>query len=194
MNTNSKIVWDFNLEPSNLSQNHYIYDKDWNWKTLWMKEQLEKKEDNLLKIYIDVSKENYFDEFIKEIENYIEQIWKKDLYNEDIKWFIYDWELNINSFQKLALYLQELVDFGILEKTNKLNIAAKIVLFIDNCDKLDDNNKQDLNSLIWYRERNTIYFIWIKWERKDYILYTNFSEIVLTENNDFYSRKIIDIL
>ena len=88
----NKLEWNnWSVEPFNFWQNHYIFDKDWNSKTLWMKDKIKETEDWLYKSYIDVSKDNYFDEFVKEIESYIKNIWKKAEYDAEISYMYENW-------------------------------------------------------------------------------------------------------
>lgn len=190
----NKLEWNnWDVEPFNFWQNHYIFDKDWNSKTLWMKDKIKETEDWLYKSYIDVSRENYFDEFVKEIESHITNIWKKTEYDAEISFIYNDW-LTINNFTDLSIYLKILIDNNILKKSINNSNNSEIVLFIDNCDLLDFEEKKELNSLVWYRERQIVYFLWIKWEQKDYIFHTNFPSITIRSWDDYTIYKVKSIL
>lgn len=187
-----KIEWSEKHEPVNPGQNHYIFDKDWRWKTFWMKEQINKEDDWIYKIYIDVKEEDYFKNFIFQIEEYIESIWRKDEYIKDIiEWFC-DWNLEINNFRDLTNYLNILLENNFFE-INKKSLT-RLMLFIDNCDILQDETRKELNSLVWYRWRNIVYFLWIKWEEKDYIYHTDSENIVISSWHDYMKYTIINIL
>lgn len=188
----NKIEWAEKHEPTSISQNHYIFDNDWKGKTIWMKEKLDEKLEWIYKIYIDVNKENYFDKFIFEIEEYIANLWKKDIYQENIVDFYYGWNLEINNFRDLTTYLNLVLEEELFEK-NKNN-TTRLMLFMDNCDILDDKEKKELNSLVWYREREIIYFLWIKWEERDYIFHTDIPEITIQSWHDYMTYKIINVL
>lgn len=188
----NKLEWNnWSVEPFNFWQNHYIFDKDWNSKTLWMKYKIKETEDWLYKSYIDVSRENYFDEFVKEIESHITNIWKKTEYDEEISFMYENW-LKINNFTDLSIYLNILIYNNIFNSLSFSNL--KIILFIDNCDLLDFEEKKELNSLVWYRERQIVYFLWIKWEQKDYIFHTNFPSITIRSWDDYTIYKVKSIL
>lgn len=182
----NKIVWEYNSAPTNKTQNHYIFDEKWVWKTLWMKEQVEKNDDWKCRIYIDVKNTDYFKKAVEDIEQYFIKIWKKEEYDKEVE-FIFDWNLQISDFSSFSLYLE------FIWKLSKENIAL-FTLYIDNCDILSNELKQDLNTLIWYRERKIVYFLWINWDRGTYLYFTNSSTMVILENHDYFSRKIIDIL
>lgn len=187
------INWHNWVEPTNYWQNHYIFEKNWNIKSDWMKEKSEDIKDWIYKIYVDIKEENYLEKIIEKIENYIRWNNKIETYNKEILDFYYENILEIKDFISLTNYFNLLIEENLIETENNKN-NTKLILFIDNCDELEDFEKKDINTLVSIRERDIIYYLWLKWEEKDYIFYTNMDNVVISSWHDYYISKINSIL
>lgn len=176
VNTSNHI---FENEPKRFSQNHFIYDPKWIYKTEWMKKEVEKNIDWELRLYIDFANSDYVSFVLNELSRLMLENWLENEFNKAKEFYEFS---GFSTLLQFTLFL----DTFLYEIRKKVN---KITLFFDNIDLLDEENQKDINSLISIRERKIIYFVWIKWKYWEYNLFTN-SSITILEWHDYFKYTI----